>query len=124
MEKILVIDDKDTLSALLAQFLGRNYEVVIKSNGQEAMEWLQESNMPDLIITDLQMPVMGGLEFIQKAKSSGFFSEIPIMVLSCKSGSNDRIECLRAGASDYMVKPFNPEELRIRIDNILLKSKI
>lgn len=120
--KILVIDDKETLSELVAQFLGKTFDVTTKTNGLEALAWLQQSNMPDLIITDLQMPKMGGLEFIQNVKQSGFFSEIPVMVLSCKSGSKDRIECLKAGAADYMVKPFNPEELLIRIENILLKT--
>ncbi|WP_281751765.1 response regulator transcription factor [Neptunitalea chrysea] len=117
--KILVIDDKETLSDLVAQFLSSSYDVTTKSNGIEALAWLQQSNVPDLIITDLQMPKMGGLEFIDQVKQSGFFSEIPVMVLSCKSSSKDRIECLKAGAVDYMVKPFNPEELLIRIENIL-----
>jgi DNA-binding response OmpR family regulator len=67
------------------------------------------------------MPKMGGLEFIKKVKESGYFSEIPIIVLSCRDSSLDRIECLKAGAVDYMVKPFNPEELLIRIENILQK---
>lgn len=122
--KLLVIDDKETLSELVAQFLGKTFDVTTKTNGMEALAWLQQSNMPDLIITDLQMPKMGGLEFIENVKQSGFFSEIPVMVLSCKSGSKDRIECLKAGAVDYMVKPFNPEELLIRIENILHKNQI
>ncbi|MEE9364193.1 MAG: response regulator transcription factor [Cellulophaga sp.] len=122
MIKILVIDDKKSLSALIAQFLGKTYDVTTRENGLTALKWLQESNMPDLIITDLEMPEMGGLEFIRKTKDSGFFSDIPIMVLSCRDSSADRIECLKEGAEDFMVKPFNPEELEIRIENILKKT--
>lgn len=119
--KLLIIEDKETLSDLLAHFLGKKFETTTKDNGFDALRWMQESNIPDLIITDLEMPKMGGLEFIKKIKESGYFSEIPVIVLSCRDSSKDRIECLKAGASDYMVKPFNPEELLIRIENILTK---
>ncbi|SFU46566.1 two-component system, chemotaxis family, response regulator CheY [Pustulibacterium marinum] len=124
MKKILVIDDKETLSGLVAQFLGTNFDVTTKLNGYDALQWLQDSNLPDVIITDLQMPKMDGFEFINKVKQSGFFAEIPIIVLSCKNSSKDRISCLKAGASDYMVKPFNPEELLIRIENLLQKNNV
>ncbi|MDP5230573.1 MAG: response regulator transcription factor [Cellulophaga sp.] len=119
--KLLIIEDKKTLSDLLAHFLGQKFETTTKENGFEALSWMQQSNIPDLIITDLEMPKMGGLEFIKKIKESGYFSEIPIIVLSCRDSSKDRIESLKAGASDYIVKPFNPEELLIRIENILGK---
>jgi DNA-binding response OmpR family regulator len=117
--KILVVDDKKTLSDLLAQFLGQKHHVVTKANGLEAIQWLQEGDIPDLIISDLEMPELDGYELISKVRSSGFFSDIPIMVLSCRDSSADRIKCLKLGANDFMVKPFNPEELSIRIDNIL-----
>ena len=121
-KQILIVDDKQSLSALVAQFLHQNFEVITKKNGMKAMLWLQDSHLPDLIITDLEMPKMDGLELIKRIKESGFFAEIPVMVLSCKNTSKDRIECLKAGATDYMVKPFNPEELLIRLENILQKS--
>ena len=117
--KILVVDDKHTLSDLLAQFLGQKHHVVTKSNGLEALQWLQKGDIPDLIISDLEMPELDGYELISEVRSSGFFSDIPIIVLSCRDSSADRIKCLKLGANDYMVKPFNPEELSIRIDNIL-----
>jgi DNA-binding response OmpR family regulator len=119
--KLLIVEDKQTLSDLLAYFLGKKFTTITKENGFDALSWMQQSNLPDLIITDLEMPKMGGLEFIKKVKESGYFSEIPIIVLSCRDSSLDRIECLKAGAVDYMVKPFNPEELLIRIENILQK---
>lgn len=119
--KILVVDDKQSLSELVAQFLGQSHDVTTKEDGLLAMKWLQEGNMPDLIITDLEMPNMDGFGLISSVRSSGYFSNIPIIVLSCKDSSAERIECLKLGADDYMVKPFNPEELLIRVEKLLVR---
>lgn len=120
--KILVVDDKQSLSELVAQFLGQSHNVTTVENGLAAITWLQEGNLPDLIITDLEMPEMDGFELIKRVKQTGVFSDIPIIVLSCRDSSSDRIECLRLGADDYMVKPFNPEELLIRVDKLLIRQ--
>jgi len=119
MKKLLIVDDKKSLSDLLAQLLRKSYDLEVKNDGMEAMLWLQEGNIPDLILTDLQMPNMDGTELIKKVKSSGYFSSVPIIVLSSKDSSKDRIECLKLGAEDYIMKPFNPEELLIRIEKVL-----
>lgn len=119
MKKILIVDDKPSISDLLTQFLKRTFEIVVRNDGMEALLWLQEGNVPDLILTDLQMPNIDGIELIKKVKSSGYFSDIPIIVLSSKDSSKDRIECLKLGAEDYIMKPFNPEELLIRIEKVL-----
>ena len=119
MKKILVVDDKPALSKLIVQFLSKTFEIFIQDDGLNALAWLQSGNLPDLILTDIQMPNMDGFELIKRVKESGYFSDIPIMVLSSKEGSEDRIKCLRSGADDYLVKPFNPEELLIRIEKLL-----
>ena len=111
--KILVVDDKQSLSDLVAQFLGQTYQVTTVENGMQALASLQGGNVPDLIITDLEMPEMDGFELIKQVKAAGLFSDIPIIVLSCRDSSADRIKCLQLGADDYLVKPFNPEELLI-----------
>lgn len=123
MKKILVVDDKPAISRLIVQFLKNTYEVETKEDGFEAMTWLQEGNFPDLILTDLEMPNMNGMELISRVKESGYFSDIPMVVLSSKDSSSDRINCLRMGAEDYLMKPFNPEELLIRIERILSKNQ-
>ncbi len=120
---ILVVDDKQALSDMVAQYLRVNFEIHTKRNGFEAMKWMQAGNIPDLIITDLEMPVMDGFELIKGLKQSGFFKNIPIIVLSCKDNSADRIKCLKLGADDYMIKPFNPEELMIRIEKLLVRQQ-
>lgn len=122
MMKILVVDDKKTLSTMLAQYLGTTFQTTIKKNGIQALESLQEGNIPDLIITDLEMPEMDGFELITKVRQSGFFKNIPIIVLSCRDNSSDRIKCLKLGADDYMVKPFNPEELMVRVEKLLVRQ--
>ena len=119
MKKILVVDDKPSISKLIVQFLSRSFEVHTREDGLQALEWLQEGNVPDLILTDLQMPNIDGIELIKRLKESGYFRDIPVIVLSSKEGSEDRIKCLRLGAEDYMVKPFNPEELLVRIEKVL-----
>lgn len=119
MKKILVVDDKPTISNLLVQFLSDKYSVETREDGIEALTYLQQGNIPDLVITDLQMPNMDGTELIQRMKESGYFKDIPIIVLSSKDSSGDRVQCLKLGAEDYVMKPFNPEELSIRIEKIL-----
>ncbi|UII77105.1 response regulator transcription factor [Flagellimonas sp. HMM57] len=120
--KILVVDDKQSLSDLVSQFLGQSYDVTTMEDGLAALAWMQEGNIPDLIITDLEMPKMDGFELIKKVKESGYFSNIPIIVLSCRDSSADRIQCLKLGADDYLVKPFNPEELLIRVEKLLIRA--
>lgn len=122
-KKILVIDDEITIRTLLDKFLSNLYEVNALNNGQEALTWLQGGNMPDLMIVDLEMPGMDGYEFLKQVKSSGFFRSIPVMMLSGVDSSAERVKCLKAGALDFMIKPFNPEELTIKID-ILLRIRI
>lgn len=119
MKKVLVVDDKSSISDLIVQLLKQSYEVESRSNGLEAMAYLQDGHLPDLIISDLEMPHMNGFELIQAVRESGFFSEIPIIILSSRDSSEDRIKCLKLGADDYMMKPFNPEELLIRIEKTL-----
>jgi len=121
MKKILVVDDKLSISKLIVQFLSKSFDVELREDGLQAMAWLQNGNIPDLILTDLQMPNMDGLELIQGVKESGYFKDIPVIVLSSRESSNDRVECLKLGADDYIMKPFNPEELLIRIERVLTR---
>lgn len=123
MKHLLIVDDKPSISRLMIQFLNKSFKVTTQEDGLQALSWLQKGNIPDLIITDLQMPNMDGFELIIRVKESGYFSDIPIVVLSSRDSSNDRIKCLKMGAEDYLVKPFNPEELQVRIEKILERNK-
>ncbi len=109
-EKILIVDDDLSIRLLLGNFLSRDYEVVTKANGLEAMEWLEE-NLPHLIVCDLQMPEMDGYQFLEKVRERGFTKHTPVVILSGSESSKDRVKCYQMGSQDFLVKPFNPEEL-------------
>ncbi len=120
---LLILDDDEFMSKLLTQFLGKKYKIKTLPNGLDGLDWMQQGNIPDLIIADLMMPEIDGFEFIKNVRASGFFKEVPIIVLSSKQKSEDRIKCFKLGADDYLVKPFNPEELALRIETILKRTK-
>lgn len=109
-QKILVIDDEYTIRLLLENLLSKKYEVITRADGQEALEWL-EDNLPHLIICDIQMPKMDGFEFLEKLRKRGFTKHTPVIMLSASESSRDRVKCYRLGSQDFLVKPFNPEEL-------------
>jgi len=119
MKTILIVDDKPEICAIIEQFLGDKYNFVTKNNGLEALSWLQEGEIPDLIISDINMPQIDGKELVKQLKSSGYFNEIPIIILSSIENTKEKIELLKLGADDYMVKPFNPEELEIRVEKLI-----
>ncbi len=118
-KKLLVIDDEPSIRMILEHYFKKDYDVTIKSNGKEAMEWLEKGNITDAIVADYEMPIMNGLDFIKQVRSSILHKNIPLIMLSGKEETSNKITCLKEGADDYVVKPFNPEELDIRIKNIL-----
>ena len=109
-KKILVIDDELTMTTLLDFFLSDKYEVKTANSGKEAVNWL-ENNLPDLIISDIQMDNMDGFSLLKHIRLGGFTKHIPIIMLSGKSESKERVKSYQLGAQDYLTKPFNPEEL-------------
>ncbi|MBJ7429120.1 MAG: response regulator transcription factor, partial [Bacteroidia bacterium] len=108
---------------ILDFYFGKTYNVISKTDGISALEWMQQGQLPDVIVADVNMPDMNGMEFIAQIRNSGFFKDIPLIMLSGNDGTADKIKCLKAGADDYLVKPFNPEELEARIANILRRIK-
>lgn len=119
MKRILIVDDRPELRTLTKTILSREYEVDTADNGLAAMSILQSGYLPDLIVTDLMMPVMGGKELIEQLKSSGAFNNIPVIVLSSIDKTEEKIALFDLGADDYMEKPYNPAELMARIKKIL-----
>jgi len=117
--KILVVEDDLYMQAILKEFLSSTYEIEICPNAMDALAFMQSANVPDLIISDLNTPKLSGLDLIEQVKISDFFSSVPIIILSGEESSEKRIQCLDAGADDFIVKPFNPAELAARIRVIL-----
>ncbi len=122
--KILAIDDEKTIRLLLENFLSKNYDVTTQNDGLQGLLWMQEGNIPDLIVADIQMPNLDGYDFIKNIRASGYFKDIPLIMLSAIESSTERVRCLKLGANDYMVKPFNPEELALRIELLLTRKAI
>lgn len=114
-KKILAIDDEKSIRFIIENTFNKDFEVTSISNGMDALFYLQTGNLPDVIICDVEMPVLNGFEFIRKIRESGFFNEIPLIMLSGKEESADKIKCFEMGADDYVLKPFNPKELIARI---------
>ncbi len=107
------------MQAILNEFLSATYEIEICENGMDGLAFMQNGNVPDIIISDLNTPKLSGLDLIEQVKVSDFFSSVPIIILSGEESSEKRIKCLNAGADDFIVKPFNPAELDARIKVIL-----
>ena len=114
-KKILVIDDEKSIRFIIENTLKQEFDVISLPNGQDGLDYLEMGNFPDLIICDLVMPELNGFEFLERIKHSGFFDDIPIMILSGREWSKDKIRCFELGAEDYVVKPFNPSEVIARI---------
>lgn len=120
--RILAIDDEPSVLMIIQHFFKEKYDVVVKNKAEEGIKWMQEGNLPDVIVCDLTMPEINGMELVQMIRSSGFFSTIPLIMLSATESSEQKIQVLNAGADDFMVKPFNPKELEARINSILRRS--
>ncbi len=116
---LLAIDDEVAIQQILEHYFKDSFTVVTKGNGKDGLNWMQEGNIPHVIIADIEMPIMNGYEFIDQVRSSGFLNHIPMIMLSGNDSSDNRIRCLEAGADDYLIKPFNPRELAARINGIL-----
>jgi DNA-binding response OmpR family regulator len=122
LPSVFVIEDDLYMQGILSQCLSDSFSPVVFNNGMDAFAYLQEGNIPDIIISDLNTPVLSGIEFLEQVRSSGFFSTIPVIILSGVENTDTRIKCLEAGADDFIVKPFNPRELEARLRIILKRS--
>ena len=118
---ILVIDDDDRLRQLLKQFLKKNnFNVSVSSNAIKAKKILSEFSF-DLIILDVMMPGKSGIEFLHELRLK---FNTPVLLLTALGQIQDKITGLKSGADDYLTKPFDPEELLLRINNILKHAKV
>jgi signal transduction histidine kinase/DNA-binding response OmpR family regulator len=134
---ILVVEDNPDLQAYIRVVLSEKYNVVSAENGQTALgvmsyelgvmpeqagaQITHNSSLitPDLILSDLMMPVMDGLQLLEKLKSSDATRHIPVIMLTARAEARDKLKALRIGVDDYMTKPFEEEELLARIENLL-----
>jgi DNA-binding response OmpR family regulator len=119
MQKILVVEDDQKTADLIRLYLERNgYEAVVVHNGRVGLEMAQ-SQPPDLIILDLMLPGLGGLDICHSLRRGPTTKHIPIIMLTAKSTEDDKLEGLYLGADDYVTKPFSPRELMARVKAVL-----
>ena len=116
--RILIVEDNLELLMLMRHVLHQHYHVLIAKNGQEALDIIHKTPL-DLIISDVMMPEMDGLELTALLKEDPDYSHLPIILLTAKSQEDDQQEALRIGADDFLTKPFRLSDLRLRIDNII-----
>lgn len=115
---ILIVEDHNDLRKFIKDNLSENYNIIESSNGKDGLA-IAIDKIPDLIISDIMMPEMDGYTFCRNIKLNEKTNHIPIILLTAKASTQDKLEGLELGADDYLIKPFNPEELKIRVRNLI-----
>ncbi|MEQ9290208.1 MAG: two-component regulator propeller domain-containing protein [Cyclobacteriaceae bacterium] len=120
---ILIVEDEEQLRAMLKEEFGSNYEVLEAENGEVGLELATEL-VPDLIVSDVSMPVMDGIRFTEEVRNKEQCNHIPIILLTAHTSGQHKIEGLQKGANDYINKPFNIFELKAKVENLLFAQKL
>jgi two-component system, OmpR family, response regulator ResD len=119
---VLVVEDEPTIAEVVSRYLGRaGYRTRTAADGPRALG-LAESERPDLVVLDLMLPRMDGLEVMRRLRDQGR-DRLPVILLTAKGEESDRVIGLRLGADDYVVKPFSPAELVARADAVLRRTE-
>ena len=122
MAKILVIEDENHIWKIIEYKLKKeNHEPVLADDGLKAMEILKVMK-PDLIISDIMVPYLDGIQILKKIKGDDELKTIPVIMLTSKTQEKDVLAGLQLGAQDYIAKPFSPAELILRVDNALKQN--
>lgn len=120
--RILAVDDEPDLRSLLRILLvNRGYEVIEASSGTEAVEQMKNNNRIDLVIMDIMMPGLSGVEACAKIRE---FSTVPMLFLTAKSQLNDKREAYGSGGDDYLVKPFSQSELMLKVESLTRRYRV
>ena len=120
--KILVVEDNEELLALMLQVLSKNYHVFTAKNGKQAMNIIMKEEL-DLVVSDVMMPIMDGIELTKQLKSDKSFWQLPVILLTAKNKEEDKTEAYAVGADAYINKPFKFDELEVRINALLANRK-
>ena len=120
--KLLIVEDNIELLMLLHQLLSSKYKVQTATNGKEAMDIIQTEEL-DIIISDLMMPIMDGMELTRQVKADPNYQHLPIILLTAKNQEETRTKALKAGADSFVTKPFKVSDLELSIDNLIENRK-
>src|SRR5438270_13952702 len=121
--QVLVVEDNPQMTRMIAATLAPLYRVITACDGQDGLEQALALH-PDLILCDVSMPRMSGEQLVTVLRAQPDFDDVPIVVLSGRTDEQLRIQLLRVGAQDYLIKPFNREELRLRVANLLVMRQV
>lgn len=119
---MLIVDDVEINRAILSQFFQNEYDILEAANGQEALETLESRNV-DIMLLDLMMPVMGGMELLGLLHKNPRFSHIPVIVTTSQDVVYSEVQALEKGAVDYITKPYNPIIVKIRVKNVMARQE-
>ena len=119
---VLIVEDNEEIAHYIGSCLAQDYHLEFASNGEEGMA-LAETTIPDIIITDVMMPLMNGLELTKQLQANSSTNHIPIIMLTAKAMQDDKLLGLKSGADAYITKPFQKEELVVRIEMLIAKRK-
>ena len=117
--RILVVDDSPSIRRLLSHNLGKKFKVLLAENAQDALNLLNQGQMPDLMIVDVAMPGMDGFSFVDRIRQDSVYNAVPLIMLTARDKSGDKEKGLKLGADDYLTKPFDIDELGERIERLL-----
>ena len=118
----LLVEDNAELLNYLQSHLAEKYRVILANDGVEGLEKAKEY-MPDVVVSDIMMPKMDGLEMLDRLRNDFQTSHIPIILLSAKSSVESQLEGMKYGADSYITKPFSPDILKAQIENLILQRK-
>jgi len=119
--KLLVVDDSSTMRRIIKNTLARigHKDVLEAENGKEAWSIMQANSDIDVLITDWNMPEMNGLELVKKVRAESKYEDLPIIMVTTEGGKKEVITALKAGVNNYIVKPFTPQVLKEKLEDVL-----
>ncbi len=123
MPLLLVVEDNNDLRNFIAETVQQQYQTIEAANGKEGLE-KAIAEVPDIIVSDVMMPLMDGFVMSDKLKKDERTSHIPIILLTAKAGQQHKVEGLETGADDYLTKPFDAKELLVRLQNLINGRKL
>jgi two-component system, chemotaxis family, chemotaxis protein CheY len=125
LSKVLIVDDSQLIHSMYRLVLNRykSCKIMDAMNGLEALDMLSREGDFDLILLDINMPVMNGLQFMEKIKKENLYQQISVIVISTEGKEEDTLRALKLGASGYLVKPFKPHMLYELIDKIITRKQ-